>query len=304
MGIRVEEPHLKQLRQEALLTDGNEGADLLRLALAQLFAVHPLGNQQAASAQLVVHARNVHALHAFLGEQAPDFGLVVSLVLEVELSIKSHGPLVQKPNVVGTLLRGKALDEALIDLSGAPEHIQVLAHGLQHSRALDFDGHPLTAVCQLGFMHLGQRRGGHGLLGYFREGRAQWRAQLSLNCLDGYARLEGLHAVLQGGELVQRNLRQDVWPHAHHLARFNVRWPQLLHDESRLPGEAGALGCELVGAALNAQRDDAREQRHAQPHELRPALLQRAALRAPVLFDGIAVVHTRQSGHIAVVIVV
>jgi len=91
--------------------------------------LHGVGHVDAVDGRVVPVHQNV-----------ADAQLVLDLAQEVELRVEAHGPLVQELDVVRLLLGREAVHEALVDLRGAAEHVQVLGDLLQNLRPLDLDG--------------------------------------------------------------------------------------------------------------------------------------------------------------------
>ena len=87
------------------------------------------------------------------------------LVLEIELGVEAHGPLVEEGDVVSPLLGGEALDEALVDFGGAAQHVEVLGDEGLHARPLHLDRHHVAAVAQHRAVDLRERGRGDGLVG-------------------------------------------------------------------------------------------------------------------------------------------
>ncbi len=65
----------------------------------------------------------------------------------------TNGPLIQKRNIIGPLLRCKPVHEALINFGRSPQHIEIFRNNGKNIRALDFDRYPLASHAP-GFVHL------------------------------------------------------------------------------------------------------------------------------------------------------
>ena len=123
VGVRVEESRLEQLHQEALLTNLDELLDFAGFTIRELLPIDPLADEHAAGGVIIVHLGDHHVLNGGLLEHPRHPLHVCCLVLEVELSVEAHRPLVEQRHVVGALLRREATDETLVDLGGAAEDI-------------------------------------------------------------------------------------------------------------------------------------------------------------------------------------
>ena len=121
--VRVEQAKLQELREEGLLRDGRELCDFLCRRIAQLAPVDPLAYEEPPGREGEVDLRHEHALAPGLRELDPEGFLVGRLVDEVELSVEPDSPLGEERHVVGALLRGEAVGQALEDLGRASEDV-------------------------------------------------------------------------------------------------------------------------------------------------------------------------------------
>mmetsp|Transcript_10369 Transcript_10369/g.30776 ORF Transcript_10369/g.30776 Transcript_10369/m.30776 type:complete len:319 (+) Transcript_10369:1806-2762(+) len=234
-------------------------------------------------------------MNPLLLEQLPQSHLVLRLVGEVQLRVEADGPLVQQGHVVRALLGREALHQVLIHLRGAAQHVEVLGHRGQYLGTLHLHRHLLARLAQGGAVHLGQGRRGDGLVGDGAEDLVHWAPELLLEHRHRLRRVEGLHVVLQDGELVERRLREHVRPHGHHLPELDVGGSQPLHVESCVAGKGRGVALKGAHAALDEQARHTCDVWHGDREELRPPLLQGGALRAPVCLDELCIIHFRQA---------
>jgi len=158
----MEKSNLEELRQKGFLRRGRHFRNLFCRALAQLFPVNPLTDQNAASAQLVVRFGHSHTGNVLFQQHLSQPSLIGSFILEIKLCknvekgaeyniinrewcasytvgwfpsptvfvsartcVKSNRPLVEQGHVVGSLLRRKALHQSVNHFSRAAQDVQV-----------------------------------------------------------------------------------------------------------------------------------------------------------------------------------
>lgn len=82
---RMKKSNLKELRQKGFLRRGRHFRNLFGRALAELFPVDPLTDQNAARAQLIVRLGDSHTGNVLFQKHLSQPSLIGSFILEIEL---------------------------------------------------------------------------------------------------------------------------------------------------------------------------------------------------------------------------
>ena len=184
-----------------------------------------------------------------VGDGTPDELRVVGFLRQIELGAQMHLELVGEGLELEEL---RGLRTLVQEADGRPQHVEVELDLLQHTGATHLDDN-LAPILQQRRVHLGDRRAGERLGVDACEGVL---AELLVDSLPNLLERHRRGRVDELRELVDVDVRKEIWPRGQQLAELDVSRPQLLETLAKL---LRSVACRRPAAGNADLVQDARQ---------------------------------------------